>query len=141
MTAFEQAVITLKNNGYKTTGKRQKILELLYNQDKYMTAKEVQNSLKPLFPGISPDTIYRNLNTFVDLSVVEETELNGEKLFRFSCELHGHHHHHFICTECGKTIGLEDCPIDMFSSQLPGCQVTAHRFELFGLCETCSIAS
>ncbi|WP_225743958.1 Fur family transcriptional regulator [Marinilactibacillus sp. Marseille-P9653] len=137
MTAFEQAVTTLKKNGYKTTGKRQKLLELLYNQDKYMSAKEVQDHLKELFPGISPDTIYRNLNTFVELSVVEETELNGEKLFRFNCDMHGHHHHHFICTNCGKTIGLKDCPLDMFADQLPGCKVVSHRFELFGLCDDC----
>ncbi|WP_208560135.1 Fur family transcriptional regulator [Marinilactibacillus kalidii] len=137
MTAFEQAVTTLKKNGYKTTGKRQKLLELLYNEDKYMSAKEVQDHLKELFPGISPDTIYRNLNTFVELSVVEETELNGEKLFRFNCDMCGHHHHHFICTNCGKTIGLKDCPLDMFADQLPGCKVVSHRFELFGLCDEC----
>ena len=137
LSAFDQAVTTLKSKGYKTTGKRQKILELLFNHDKYMTAKEVQDNLKSLFPGISPDTIYRNLNTFVNLAIVEETELNGEKLFRFSCELHGHHHHHFICTNCGRTLPLKNCPLDMFSDQLPGCKVTAHRFEIFGICDNC----
>ncbi len=139
MTAFEQAVRTLKRNGYKTTGKRQRILEILYNKKKYMSAKEVQDHLKEMFPGISPDTIYRNLHTFVELSVVEETELNGEKLFRSSCDVHGHHHH-FICTECGQTRELEMCPMDMFQEQLPGCEVTSHRFELFGKCADCSLA-
>lgn len=38
---------------------------------------------------------------------------------------------------CGKTIGLKDCPLDMFADQLPGCKVVSHRFELFGLCEEC----
>jgi len=139
LTAFEQAVRTLKRNGYKTTGKRQRILEILYNKKKYMSAKEVQDHLKEMFPGISPDTIYRNLHTFVELSVVEETELNGEKLFRSSCDVHGHHHH-FICTECGQTRELEMCPMDMFQEQLPGCEVTSHRFELFGKCADCSLA-
>lgn len=136
MTAFEQAVKTLKRNGYKTTGKRQRILEILYNKKKYMSAKEVQDHLKEMFPGISPDTIYRNLHTFVELAVVEETELNGEKLFRSSCDVHGHHHH-FICTECGKTKELELCPMDLLNEQLPGCKVTSHRFELFGMCDDC----
>jgi Fur family zinc uptake transcriptional regulator len=139
LTAFEQAVRTLKRNGYKTTGKRQRILEILYNKKKYMSAKEVQDHLKEMFPGISPDTIYRNLHTFVELSVVEETELNGEKLFRSSCDVHGHHHH-FICTECGQTRELELCPMDMFKGQLPGCEVTSHRFELFGKCADCCLA-
>lgn len=136
MTAFEQAVKTLKRNGYKATGKRQRILEVLYKNDKYMTAKEVQDRLKKMFPGISPDTIYRNLHTFVELSVVEQTELNGEKLFRSNCETHGHHHH-FICTECGNSEELDMCPLEQFQEQLPGCEVTAHRFELFGRCQNC----
>ncbi|OJF90946.1 Fur family transcriptional regulator [Alkalibacterium sp. 20] len=135
MAAFEQAVRTLKQNGYKTTGKRQRILEVLYKTNKYMSAKEVQDRLKKTFPGISPDTIYRNLHMFVELNVVEETELNGEKLFRAMCDVHGHHHH-FICTECGKTKELE-CPLELFQDQLPGYEVESHRFELFGKCEAC----
>lgn len=139
MTAFSHAIETLKDSGYKTTGKRQKILEILYNEDKYLSAREVQDRLKRTFPGISPDTIYRNLHTFVNLNVLEETELEGEKLFRANCEVHGHHHH-FICTNCGKTRELKMCPLDMFENQLPGCEVTSHRFELFGMCEECKTA-
>lgn len=100
-----------------------------------MTAKEVQDILKKTFPGISPDTVYRNLHTFVSLNVVEETELNGEKLFRATCDVHGHHHH-FICTECGITEEL-DCPLELLQGQLPGYKVDSHRFELFGKCKTC----
>lgn len=139
LTAFEQAVRTLKKNGFKTTGKRQRILEVLYTTEKYLTAREVQKKMQIMFPGISPDTIYRNLNMFVDLSVVEQTELNGEKLFRSSCEVHGHHHH-FICTDCGSAKELEMCPLDHFQEQLPGCEVISHRFELFGKCKDCQTA-
>lgn len=139
MNALDQAIETLKESGYKTTGKRQRILEILYHEDKYLSAKEVQGRLKETFPNISQDTIYRNLHTFVDLNVLEETELEGEKLFRSNCEVHGHHHH-FICTECGKTKELEMCPLDEFESQLLGCEVTSHRFELFGKCDDCQIA-
>lgn len=139
MNALDQAIETLKVSGYKTTGKRQKILEVLYLEDKYLSAKEVQDRLKETFPAISQDTIYRNLHTFVDLNVLEETELQGEKLFRSNCEVHGHHHH-FICTECGKTKELEMCPLDQFENQLLGCEVTSHRFELFGKCDKCMIA-
>jgi len=140
LTAFEKAVRTLKKNGYKTTGKRQRILEILYSNQKYMTAREVQMKLKEMFPSISPDTVYRNLHTFVELDVVEETELNGEKLFRSICEVHGHHHH-FICTACGDAKELEMCPMDSFHQQLAGYEVSSHRFELFGKCKDCLATS
>lgn len=139
MNALEQALETVKDSGYKYTGKRQKLLEVLYQADKYLSAKEVQERLQETYPNISQDTIYRNLHTFVGLNILEETELEGEKLFRSSCEIHGHHHH-FICTNCGKTKELEMCPLDLFETQIPGCEITSHRFELFGMCEDCQPA-
>lgn len=136
MMALNQALETLKESELKYTDKRQKLLEILYKEEKYLSAKEVQERLQETFPNISQDTIYRNLYTFVDLNILEETELEGEKLFRSRCETHGHHHH-FICTECGRTKELDFCPLDTFKNQIPGCEITSHRFELFGICETC----
>lgn len=139
MNSLNDAIKTLENSGFKTTGKRKKMLEVLYNEEKYLSARDVQNSLDDTYPSISPDTIYRNLHTFVEMNVLEQTELDGEKLFRSNCEVHGHHHH-FICTQCGKTKEIDDCPLDAFKTQLPGCEINSHRFELFGKCEECQIA-
>ena len=65
------------------------------------------------------------------------SELNGEKLFRFRCQTHGHHHH-FICEKCGSTKEIDMCPMDFFQNQLEGCEIHSHRFEIFGLCEKCA---
>ena len=40
-------------------------------------------------------TIYRNGIYLVLVNILEETELNGEKLFRFRCQAHVYHHHSF----------------------------------------------
>ena len=69
--------------------------------------------------------------------MLEETDLNGEKMFRFGCK-HTGHHHHFICTSCGKTKQIEMCPMNFFENQLNGCKIESHRFEIFGKCEKCS---
>ena len=71
------------------------------------------------------------------MNILEETELNGEKLFRFRCQAHGHHHH-FICEKCGSTREIDMCPMDFFKDQLEGCEIHSHRFEIFGLCEKCA---
>ncbi len=129
----------LKDNGYKKTDKRALILDMFAATDKYLTARDLLAVLKKDSPGMSFDTIYRNLATFVELDILEETELNGERNFRMHCES-AHHHHHFICRDCGNVKELAVCPMEMLGEKLPGYEVEAHKFEIYGKCPQCLIS-
>lgn len=131
------AIQLLKEKGYKYTGKRVDMLDFLADHDKYMTAKEILEGLKDTYPTISFDTIYRNLNLFEELGIIETTELYGEKHFRFSCT-HEDHHHHFICLECGKTRHIDLCPMDHVRDELQGFSISGHKFEVYGYCNECN---
>ncbi|WP_349407842.1 Fur family transcriptional regulator [Pseudalkalibacillus sp. SCS-8] len=128
------ALDILKENGYKHTRKRQMFLELFSAERRYLTAKDVLEHLKTSFPGLSFDTIYRNLAVFTELGILEETELDGEKHFRYSCSTSGHHHH-MICLQCGKTNAIEACP--MRDIQSKDFLITDHKFEIYGYCQEC----
>ncbi len=130
------AIDMLKKAGLKYTKKRKKMIEVFIIENRYLSARQVQEILSKDYPGLSYDTIYRNLYTYVSLNILEETELNGEKLFRFRCQTHSHHHH-FICEKCGRTKEIPICPMDYFENQLKDCQITSHRFEIFGICDYC----
>jgi Fur family transcriptional regulator, zinc uptake regulator len=131
-----EAMNLLKDSGYKHTGKREEMLQLFSDNEKYLTARDVLERLKIQYPGLSFDTIYRNLSIFVDLGILETTELSGEKHFRFACSKQAHHHH-FICLDCGKTKEIETCPMNSISESLNGYDVSGHKFEIYGKCPEC----
>lgn len=126
----------IKAAGFKATGKRIELLTLLQDENRYMAPLAIYEKLVQLHPGLSYDTVYRNLREFEEANLLEVTDLAGEKRYRISCADH-HHHHHFVCTQCGRTIPLEMCPMSSFQEQLPGCVISGHRFEIYGLCENC----
>lgn len=131
----DDAIKVLKDNGHKYTDKRRDMISMLYDTSKYLNAKQMQEELNEKYPGISFDTIYRNLNLFDELNIIEVTELDGEKKFRLSCTTH--HHHHFICEKCGETRVVEFCPIATFEAELDNVEIHSHKIELYGLCERC----
>ncbi|KAF1304898.1 MULTISPECIES: Fur family transcriptional regulator [Enterococcus] len=136
-TLLDHAMTTLKKSGFKHTKKREAMITFLVKRNRYVSAREVHEHMTDLFPGLSYDTVYRNLHDFAEIDLLEETDLNGEMKFRFHCYQGHHHHHHFICTVCGKTKELTICPMDFFEEQLPGCKIEGHRFEILGRCEAC----
>lgn len=130
-----EALHLLKEKGYKTTGKRKDILAFFEEANGYRTAKDLIQHMESSYEGISFDTVYRNLHLYNELDILETTELNGEKQFRLNCA--DHHHHHFICNDCGKTKEIEVCPMDEIENSLANYAIEGHKFEIYGLCPGC----
>ncbi len=134
---LEQALQLLKDKGYKYTGKREEMLRICAEEKRYLSARDIMGRMKDNYPSLSFDTVYRNISTFVKLGILEETELDGEGKFRLSCSTHGHHHH-VICTVCGKTKSLPNCPMTVIPEISGEFVVTGHKFEVYGTCKDCN---
>ncbi|MFK3958411.1 Fur family transcriptional regulator [Guptibacillus hwajinpoensis] len=130
------ALRILKDEGYKYTEKREDLVTLFAKEKRYLSARDVLNHMQESYPGMSVDTIYRNLTLFADLTILEETEWNGEKRYRLSCSTKTHHHH-LICLDCGKTRQIESCPMEDIPVGESGFEVTGHKFEVYGRCGAC----
>lgn len=135
----DKAMDLLKRKGYKFTDKREEMIRIFSTQKRYMSAKEVLDMMKDEFPNLSFDTIYRNLSLFSDLGIIEETELNGERRYRFQCSGADAHHHHVICLNCGKTKHLEACPVEDLLQPTADFTITGHKFEIYGYCRNCAL--
>jgi len=134
----QEAIHLLQKKGYKITKRRDDILVFFSKEDKYHTAKNLYEYMESMYPGISYDTVYRNLHLYHDLGILESTDLHAEKHFRMNCS--DQHHHHFICNTCGKTKKIKVCPMDEVEQMLQSYTIEGHKFEIYGLCPTCQPA-
>lgn len=126
----------LKEANFKVTKKRLRMIELFMQDERYLSAKEIQTMMSNEYPGISYDTIYRNLHTLNDINVLEKTSFGGEMQYKISCT--DHHHHHFICERCGEIQVISYCPVAQWEEELSGVKINSHKIELYGLCENCA---
>lgn len=133
----KEAIKLLRKKGYKMTDRREEILHFFTGENKYRTARDLYEHMEKLYPGISFDTVYRNLHLYHQLGILETTELNAEKHFRMTCG--DHHHHHFICKICGTTKKLNFCPMDYVAQFLAQYSVDDHKFEVYGHCPDCAV--
>lgn len=135
----EQALDILKSNGYKYTGKREEMIKIFAREKRYLSAKDMLEFMRIDYPSLSFDTIYRNLSLFSELEILEHTEMKGERIYRLSCATE-QHHHHLICTECGRTQKLDMCPMNGVLGEPEGFTITGHKFEIYGYCQECGEA-
>lgn len=133
-----QALTELKKNHLKVTKQRKALLSyLLQNQDHYHDVTLVDEYMRKQFPGMSHNTIYRNIKEFEEAGMVEQQVQGEQARVKYQCDFSHLHHHHFICQNCGKVTELKECPMDVFEAQLPGYNIVGHRIELYGICPDC----
>jgi Fur family transcriptional regulator, zinc uptake regulator len=127
----------LKKAGYKYTGKRKAIIDLfIQHQNRALTASHIYNEVLPLYPKISPDTIYRTVNLLEELGLIEKLEFKEQaNAYRLRCQ--SSHHHHAVCTKCGRSTILETCPVEILQDQLGEFQIEGHKLEVYGTCKKC----
>mgnify|MGYP001800565215 CR=1 FL=1 len=127
----------LKTSGGRMTKKRERVLGALFTMDRPASAEEIRKRAK--FPESDLVTVYRNLETFEKLGMLQRVPLeNGTQLFELTAP--DEHYHHLICRECHKAERLDICVthelVDKAKSQ--GYSQIAHVMEVYGICEECA---
>lgn len=118
--------------------KRNAILAGLRSCKEHPSAEALYAKLKPEIPDLSLGTVYRNLALFKKQGlVVGVATVDGVE--RFDGDTHPHVH--FICSDCGAVIDLENVvPPDSLSriaEDSIGGEVTACQLSFTGLCKAC----
>ena len=136
-----QLVAALDHAGYRLTEPRRAVADLVAAQDAHFTAAGLVAEARDRRLGIGRATIFRSLDVFATLGLVERVDLPDGVHAYVVCE--AVHHHHAICTSCGRSTDVSDHGLADTLAEIgrrSGFQVTAHRLEIFGLCAACDAA-
>ena len=98
--------VTLQEKGHRLTPQRMLVIEALHSADKHISAEEIYEQLHSHYPYANISTVYRTLELLKKLDLVTETDF-GEGYVRYHVAEKGHHHH-LICSSCGKVIDLKE---------------------------------
>ncbi len=132
----------LSDAGARVTEPRRAVAALIGAQDGHFTTAQLLTAARLEYPGLGRATIFRALDLFTSLGFVERMDLPGGGHAWVACETA--HHHHAICTRCGRSTEVDDHGLaDVLASVAgrSGFRVTTHRLEVFGTCASCLAAT
>jgi Fe2+ or Zn2+ uptake regulation protein len=128
----------LYSSSERVTSQRTLLLDIIRQNDGHLDADELYRIAKERNKSISLSTVYRNLQLFKKLELVEERHFDE-----------GHHHYevkpsdehqHLICTECGKVIEFT-CPLCQKLRDEMGREhdfdITGVEVSMTGVCPEC----
>lgn len=129
----------LKSNQYKITAQRRALMQILSdNHHGLLSVEELFNESKKLYPKTNMSTIYRNIEILESLNLLYKI-MNDQGVTQYKLICCDAHHHHIICTHCGKTEVIDFCPLDTLESlaKEKNFHLTGHKLELYGQCSEC----
>lgn len=126
----------MAEQGMRITEQRRTLAKLFTEQSGYLSPKDVYNRMELEYPGLSFDTVYRNLRLLHEMGILEQFVREDGIKFRLHCD-ESHHHHHFICMECERTYPYVFCPMPLVEKAPDQFEVVQHKFEIYGYCKDC----
>ena len=136
------ATMRLRSAGQRYTRQRRRLVELLTAAGSPMSIPDILAA----GPGLKQSSAYRNLADLEQAGVVRRVSTDEEfGRYELAEELIGHHHH-LVCTRCGKirdvdvprdVEGALDRALDRIAKRAGFARVS-HRLDLVGLCADCA---
>jgi Fe2+ or Zn2+ uptake regulation protein len=129
----DEVISELRGKGYRITTARRAVLRALSGTRDHLTAEQVARAVHADSPDIDTSTVYRTLNLFEELGIVEHAHLgHGPAVYHV-----GKTHQHLVCEECGAVIDVPVSALDDLARELRdgyGFEIRPGHFALMGRC-------
>jgi Fur family ferric uptake transcriptional regulator len=121
-----------------STRPREQIAAVLQREKRYLSAADIHGLLKKARAKVSLSTVYRTLDHLASKGEASvRVDEHGEATY-VTCE--PTHHHHAICSKCGKVEDIACEAIEKLVGELRshhGFELDDHEMEFFGRCAAC----
>jgi len=138
---IDEAEALLHERGFKVTPQRTLLLQVLAAQSKHLDADEIYQLAHAQDESISLATVYRTLNLFAELGLVDQRYVEPEhrrEAFRLS---DGPEQHYLTCVRCGTRVLIHTNLLNQMASELvrrKGVSVTSACACFTGYCPDCT---
>ncbi|AOY76351.1 Fur family transcriptional regulator [Clostridium formicaceticum] len=135
---MDTLVKLLKDNNCKITPQRIAIYQAVKDSDEHPNAETIYKKLAPTYPTISLATVYKSLELFSGLGLIQVINI-GENSFRYDSNTASHPH--VVCTNCQK---VEDLDNEFFKhlskrvESLTNYQIMNQHLCFYGICPFCT---
>jgi len=134
MSALEAAC---RHHGLPLTVQRRVILAALVARDDHPTADEILEEVRSRLPDVSRTTVYRVLNTLVQLGLAVKICSPGASA-RFDPKTD--RHHHLVCVQCEQVMDFEAPTLNTLTlpdARKSAFQIHDYSIHFRGLCVDC----
>ena len=115
----------------RNTKQKKLILDIINKSYNHPNAYDIYLECRKEIPNISLGTVYRNLNTLVELNKIQKINCN-DNIDRYDRIIN---HSHFICIKCNKIIDIKE-KVD-YNEYVGNNKVLNCKLILEGLCKNC----
>jgi Fur family peroxide stress response transcriptional regulator len=126
-----------KENNLKLTPQRYAIYNYLLGTKSHPSAEMIYEALRPHYPTMSLATVYKTLNTLIELGLVQQLNV-GEDNFRFDAKSESHPH--IVCLGCGRVDDIDELELDhinQIAQKYTNYKISSSKVYFYGLCSEC----
>ncbi len=111
-----------------------RLLTLIQNSDRHMSAEEIFMLCKDKGVRISFASVYRNLTNLVESGDIRRVPVTGEP-DRFDKTIRAHDH--AFCTECGNVVDVDVGDMEKYLNDKLGDKIESYSLTIKFICPDC----
>jgi len=135
MSDLEAVSLKLEASGHRVTPSRRAVIAAVLQQAGHFTVDDLLRRCR----GAGRATVFRTIRLLTELDVVCRVLLDDGSL-HYRLSERSQHHHHLVCTGCGKVQDLDQCSVSDLVRDLSrssGYEIDGHWLEFYGHCAAC----
>jgi Fur family transcriptional regulator, peroxide stress response regulator len=125
----------LKHHQLKATPQRIAIIEIIHNTG-HISIDDLFKDIRNKFSSISLATLYKNVHTMMNTSLIREVKIPGQKT---KYEIEKEVHAHIMCKCCGELKDISFNPTSLLQESMEMSQYKADEVSIVisGTCPAC----